>query len=118
TPYVLVLRNGGGGPIATNTTSTTATFRVCPTTIGTNGYTVDVVDANGCSGRCQATVIVNPNPVCTITPPLTNICLGSCADLVVTPANGRAPYRIVLSGAGGPVATNTTSSSATFRVCP
>src|SRR6185503_1395107 len=108
-----------GVPIATNTTTTNASFTVCGTLLGTNVYTASITDNNGCVGSCTATNIVNPNPVCSITPPTAELCFGPnfCTTYVVTPASGEAPYQIVWSRGGVPIATNTTTTNASFTVC-
>src|SRR6185436_734201 len=117
-PYRIVW-SGPGGPIATNITSSNATFSVCGNLLGTNIYTASITDSNGCVGSCTAINIVNPNPICRISPPTAELCFGpeNCIDYVVTPLNGEAPYRIVWSGIGGPIQTNLVTNSATFRVC-
>src|ERR1043166_5281146 len=44
-------------------------------TVGVAGtYTVTIVNGNGCTNSCQATLTVNPLPTCSITPPSATIC--------------------------------------------
>jgi hypothetical protein len=59
-------------------------------TVSTAGlYTVEITDANGCSSTCEATVVVNTLPVCSITGNL-SICQGQTTELCATP--GLAGY--------------------------
>jgi hypothetical protein len=80
---------------------------VSPT--ATTIYTVTGTDVNGCSGTASVTVIVNPNPVITLSPAAPQICLGSSVTLT---ASGADTYNWSGLGAGvshsvSPTATTT-----------
>jgi uncharacterized repeat protein (TIGR01451 family) len=79
-------------------------------TVGTQGtYTVRIIDANGCTNTCSATLTVNPVPECTISGE-TNVCVGAtnCYTAASTPTGGSFSWQI--SGNGtitGPTTGNT-----------
>ncbi len=52
-------------------------------------YTVTGTDIYSCTAAAQITITVNPNPVVTITPAVTTLCVGSSDTLT---ANGAATY--------------------------
>jgi hypothetical protein len=62
--------------------STNAAVSVSPAS--TTTYTVNVVDANGCSGSGYVIVTVNSNPVISAVPSNQTICVGSSAVLTAT----------------------------------
>jgi hypothetical protein len=82
---------------------------VSPT--ATTTYSITGTDVNGCSGTASVTVIVNPNPVITLSPAAPQICLGSSVTLT---ASGADTYNWSGLGAGvshsvSPTATTTYS---------
>ncbi len=82
-------------PISANGASQT----VSPAT--TTTYTVDGVDAAGCTGTDQVTVTVNPLPTATIAGTIT-VCEGDAAPTITfTGANGTAPYTFTYNINGG-----------------
>ena len=67
----------------------------------TTVYTVDGVDAFGCSGTDQVTITVNPLPTATISG-TTAVCEGDPAPTITfTGANGTAPYTFTYNINGG-----------------
>src|SRR6185503_8432724 len=117
-PRYTVLLFEGETLIGSNSVVSNATFSVCPTTVGTNLYTAQITDSNGCVSASVAAIVVNSNPVCTFIPATASVCLGSCVTLLATPGAGIAPYTIVVSQGGTPIATNVTTTNQTFVVCP
>jgi hypothetical protein len=94
-----VTPSGGTAPYTLNWTgpaaftSTNASITIANTQPANAGlYVVTVTDANGCTTSCQGRLIVNPNPVCTIAPPVAGVCAGGTATFTVTPSSGTAPY--------------------------
>ena len=74
----------------------------------TTTYTVDGVDAQGCTGTDQVTVTVNPMPTATIGADAT-VCVGDADPTITfTGANGTAPYVFTYTLNGG---TNQTITS-------
>jgi len=61
-------------------------------------YTATVIDQFGCQSTCTATLVVNPNPTCSITPSSATNCVGGSTTFTVTMNSGTAPYTVVLSG--------------------
>ncbi|MEO5643368.1 MAG: hypothetical protein ABIQ40_07635, partial [Bacteroidia bacterium] len=57
----------------------------------TTTYTVNVVDANSCTGRDSVTVFVN-GPVNLAASGATTICIGQSTPINAIPSNGAAPY--------------------------
>ncbi|HXB13654.1 MAG TPA: hypothetical protein VNZ45_16825, partial [Bacteroidia bacterium] len=55
----------------------------------TTTYTVNGLDSNGCTGSATITVVVNPKPVVSITPPSDSICSGSGVTIT---ASGASTY--------------------------
>src|ERR1043166_1526823 len=54
-------------------------------TVGVAGtYTVTIVNGNGCTNSCQATLTVNPLPTCKITPPSATICSDQSTQFCAT----------------------------------
>lgn len=88
---------------------------VSPT--ATTTYTVDGIDAAGCTGTDQVTVTVNPLPIATITG-TTTVCEGDASPVVTfTGANGTAPYTFTYNINGGANQTITsTGTTATINV--
>jgi hypothetical protein len=84
-------------------TATTQSITVF--TAGT--YTVTVSSAPGCSVQASGTLTVNPNPNCSITPPVASICAGSTQTFTVSVTGGTAPYKINWTGPGGFVSNST-----------
>ena len=76
-------------PSATLQTPTLATTNAFPTS--TTTYTVNVTDANSCSGSDSITVFVNPSMGIT-TSGTTPICDGQSATLNATPIGGTGPF--------------------------
>jgi hypothetical protein len=62
-------------------------------------YTANVTDAAGCTTSCTTTLVVNPNPTCTIAPPAP-VCVGGTATLNVTVSSGTGPFNIAWTGPG------------------
>src|SRR6185436_4369261 len=71
-------------------------------------FTNVVTDANGCTSMCQARLIVNPNPICSIAPMTNTVCVGSPASFTVTGFGGTPPYSVVWTGPNGFSSTNLT----------
>ena len=72
---------------------------VSPTT--TTTYTVNGVDANGCTGTDQVTITVNPLPTASVSGTVT-VCAGSANQTVTfTGASGTAPYTFTYNLNGG-----------------
>jgi gliding motility-associated-like protein len=68
---------------------------------GTTIYTVNGVDAAGCSGTDQVTVTINPLPTATITG-TTSVCIGDPSPTVTfTGAGGTSPYTFTYNINGG-----------------
>jgi gliding motility-associated-like protein len=84
---------------------------------GTTIYTVNGVDAAGCSGTDQVTVTINPLPTATITG-TTSVCIGDPSPTITfTGANGTAPYTFTYTLNGGANQTVTSvGTSATVSV--
>src|SRR5439155_4634478 len=82
--------SGGAAPYTFlwNTGATTSNITV--STAGT--YSVTVTDTNGCTTSCSATLTVNPNPSCSVTPSNATICAGGSQTFTVNPSGGMAPY--------------------------
>ena len=76
----------------TNTVNATATF---------GGFTS--------TASASATVIIDPNPTCTVSPVSQEVCAGGTSTFTVTPTGGTAPYTISWMGPGGFTAGNVTS---------
>jgi gliding motility-associated-like protein len=72
-----------------------------------NWYHVSGVDANGCSASDSLYVVVNPNPILTISPDQ-SICLGESAIISV---NGASSYSWSPSGSGNSFTTNPLSTT-------
>ena len=91
-------------------------FSIITPPVGTNVYTVTITDANGCTSSCTASNIVNPSPSCTLVAVPAALCLGSSANLVLTPIGGRAPYTNVLRSGSVPIATNISGGITNFVI--
>jgi gliding motility-associated-like protein len=65
--------------------------------VGTNTYAVtNITDANTCTANVlpdPISIVVHPTPVITLTPPSTQICLGSSADLTLS-LTGTSPWTV------------------------
>src|SRR5690606_10069051 len=83
----------------------------------TTTYTVDGVDAQGCTGTDQVTVTVNLLPTATVSGTVT-VCAGSAYQIITfTGASATAPYTITYTLNGGANQTIvTTGSTATISV--
>jgi hypothetical protein len=92
----------------------------CTGNIGTAGlYTVIITDANGCADTCGRTLVVNPNPTCSVSPADTTICAGTNATFCVNPSGGTPPYNYAWTGPNGYTKTDsciTVSDSGTYIV--
>ena len=82
--------SGGTGPYSYlwNTTATTPSITV--SAAGT--YTVTVTDARGCTTQCAATLTVNPNPVCSVSPPSATNCASVARTFTASVSGGTGPY--------------------------
>ncbi len=119
----VLLTTGGGAtyswsPAATLQSPSSDSTNAFPST--TTTYTVQVTDANNCTGTDSVTVFVN-GPVSLTTAGATTICIGQSATISATPANGNTPYTFTwsnsLTGPGphtvSPTVTTTYSVSVT-----
>src|SRR6185503_5210789 len=73
-------------------------------------FRVVVTDFFGCTNVCEVNLTVNPQPTCSIAPPVRSVCVGSTATFTVTPAGGTGPYAVVWSGPAGFTSTSTNIS--------
>src|SRR5262245_30865324 len=64
-------------------------------------YTATITDQFGCTSTCTATLVVNPNPTCTIAPATQAICVGASASFTATVSSGTAPFTITWTGPNG-----------------
>src|SRR5439155_7774861 len=105
--------SGGAAPytFVWNTGATTSNITV--STAGT--YSVTVTDTNGCTTSCSATLTVNPNPSCSVTPSSATICAGGSQTFTVNPSGGVAPYTF-LWNTGATTSNITVSSGGTYSV--
>lgn len=102
---------GGGNPANyTYLWSTGETTRsITKSAAGT--YTVTVTDSKGCTSSCSGTLVVNPNPTCSVNN-AERCSDGPAQTLTVTPSGGTAPYSFSWTGPGGFTAGNVSSISA------
>ncbi|MBC7863548.1 MAG: T9SS type A sorting domain-containing protein [Bacteroidia bacterium] len=92
----------GGSTYLWNTTATTSTLSVSPTTA--TSYSVTGTDINGCVNTSSVTVAVNQLPVITISASTNTVCDGSPATLT--------------AGGGVSYLWNTTATTSTLSVSP
>ena len=88
------------------------------TSITTNAagtYSVTVTDSNGCTSACNATLMVNPTPSCTVTPPSAAICAGGSQTFTVNPSGGTPGYTFLWSD-GSTGTSITTNATGTYSV--
>ncbi len=65
----------------------------CTGAIGDSGYyQVVITDTNGCVDSCGRTLVVYPQPACSIDPPSAEICQGESQEFCVIPSGGTPPY--------------------------
>src|SRR5207244_991963 len=106
-PYTFTWTGPGGF------TATGATI-----TVGVGGtYTATVTDSAGCQNTCTAQLIVNPNPICAITPATATTCVGGSQDYTVSITSGTGPFTVVLSGCINETITGVTGSVTRSHAC-
>jgi Concanavalin A-like lectin/glucanases superfamily/Secretion system C-terminal sorting domain len=76
----------------------------------TNTYTVTGTDVNTCSQKDSIAITVNPNPVASLTAPISTLCVGTPATLTGLPAGGA--YSVV-SGSASALVGNTFNAATT-----
>ncbi len=118
----IVLSTGGGtiyswSPAISLQTPNAASTNAFPTV--TTTYTVNVTDANACTGRDSITVTVT-GPVNLSSSGATTICIGQSTSINATPSNGIAPYTFnwsnSLVGPGPITVTPVTTTNYTVSV--
>ncbi len=92
---------GAGACLSTGTTLTITNAQLSDSSC----YQLTVTDSFGCTSTCQATLVVNPPPSCSITPAAATNCVGSSTSFTVQINSGTAPYTVVLSGCISETAT-------------
>ncbi|MDQ3109002.1 MAG: gliding motility-associated C-terminal domain-containing protein, partial [Bacteroidota bacterium] len=118
---VLISTSGGATyswtPSATLQTPNTASTNAFPGV--TTTYTVNVTDANSCTGMDSVTVFVN-GPVNLTSSGSTTICIGQSTAIDATPASGNAPFTYnwsnSLTGPGPHTVSPVTSTTYTVSV--
>ena len=92
-------------------------------TVGAGTYTVTVTDENGCSSVCSETVIINPQPSCTITGNLLLCEPGQLTQLCVPPGavsylwSTGATTNCISVNAAGTYAVTVTYANGCISIC-
>src|SRR5262245_59709242 len=95
------------GPAGFTATGPTITINNAQAANG-GTYTATITDQFGCTSTCTATLVVNPNPTCTIAPATQAVCAGASATFTATVSSGTAPFTISWTGPNGFTATGPT----------
>ena len=96
----------GGYSYSWSTGATTQSIMVN----ATGSYSVTVTDSKGCTTSCSASLIVNPNPTCSVNN-AERCADGPAQNLTVTPSGGTPGYTFSWTGPGGFTAGNVSSIS-------
>src|SRR5690606_29299323 len=104
-PYTFTYKvNGGSDQTVTTTSGNFVTVPVATNYTGDFTYSITKVsDANGCTQAVTgqyAIVTVKALPTATIAGP-DSVCLNNSANIIITGANGTAPYTFVYNINGG-----------------
>src|SRR6266536_4055733 len=95
----------------------------CPITIqnaqaaDAGTYTATVRDAHGCTSTCTGVLVVNPNPICTISPATATTCVGGWQNYTVSISSGTGPFTVGLSGCINETITGVTGSVTRSHAC-
>jgi hypothetical protein len=93
-------------------TSTEECITPSTDTVGTFEYCVTIEDREGFeSTPCCTTLVVNPNPTCSISPASASVCNGDSQTFCATISGGTAPYAVTITGPGGPVNPDSSCSA-------
>src|SRR5262249_52158094 len=79
-------------------------------------HTVIITDSKGCQTSCSGTLIVNPNPTCTVTVNPTEICAGGSGTFTANPSGSTAPFSFLCDT--GATTTSITVSNPQTTVSP
>jgi len=108
-----VTPSGGTAPYTFLWNTGETTQSITKSAAGT--YTVTVTDSKGCTTTCSGTLIVNPNPTCSVSPASAEICSGGSQQFTANPSGGTAPYTFLWSS-GETTQSITKSAAGTYTV--
>ncbi|QSE96723.1 PKD-like domain-containing protein [Fulvivirga lutea] len=106
-----------GGTITSGGTGTDNTATVTWSTVGAQSVSVNYDNASGCDALSATTynVTVNPNPVPSITPSATTVCVGDAGTTYSVPAVGGDTYNWTVVGGTITAGTGTNSITVTWN---
>lgn len=106
----------GTGAASINAGSSTATPTFNNSSPGSYGLIYTVTDNNGCSGSSTVTIIVNSNPLASITPAPATVCAGIDLYLNGNPSGGSGTYSSsVWTGFGASSLTGSNTATPIFN---
>jgi gliding motility-associated-like protein len=99
-PYTFVLRNGAATVATFNNVASSQSFA----TLGAATYTLQVTDANSCTGSATVTIGAANAPAVSIAPPTNPTCGASNGAATASASGGTSPYSYLWSNAGNTAA--------------
>jgi gliding motility-associated-like protein len=110
-PYTFVLRNGAATVATFNNVASSQSF----TALGAATYTLQVTDANSCTGTATVTITAANPPTASIAPPTNPTCGATNGSATASATGGTSPYSYLWSN-GGNTATISNLAAGSYTV--